>query len=584
MDTAIYKAIAEAVASGVSEHHACMAHGEGVQAWRRWSGRVEQAGDVDMGLQELKRTGRPRKVEVTEEEADYLARMYMRSNWRKDKGSMSMCARMAARDTSSPLRQEVRDAILSGPWRHALPVAVKEAMRLGDRATARYRNQKDGLTNGIYTPGWLRMADDGARRLLPGERQVWDDASVNIAVVVPWARGGDPCSNRYGVRLARFQLLLGIDCATDFCPGFGYVMRANDAYDNFDVRATMARVWGLSGYAPESCVMEGGSWQAKNTLAFLDAAGVRLVSAKGRPNQKLVEGFFNRLWTALSITLPKGQVGRFRGEMVKETANWTACREGRRDPRGLFPTVEELMNGLQTAINHLNRERIESKVYGNWVPAEEYGRGMGEGLRGSDLTALTPHSLNPSFGGHVLPGGLRAFTLPVRKEVTLRRNGMAVVSAETPYGWDYQYAFAWADGWRWDGARAAVAFDPSDIGAGAEVTLAKRWQETPAGTVIGSGVPCVSPAPMLWQTADGMWKAGALDARDAARGVKRSGRALIGGQVATFDGRGTAARASVAPGKADGHAIGGAEPAAPKDFELYQPENGGGVDADFRTA
>lgn len=60
---------------------------------------------------------------------------------------------------------------------------------------------------------------------------VWDDASVNVGVVVPWTRGGDKCSDRFGVRVARFQLLLGIDCATDFVCGYGYVMRGNDAYN-----------------------------------------------------------------------------------------------------------------------------------------------------------------------------------------------------------------------------------------------------------------------------------------------------------------------------------------------------------------
>ena len=95
-------------------------------------------------------------------------------------------------------------------------------MRSAPAEVARYRDPKAGQNDGIYTPGWLRMATDGSRRLLPGERQVWDDASVNVGVVVPWTRGGDACSDKFGVRVARFQLLLGIDCATDFVCGYGY--------------------------------------------------------------------------------------------------------------------------------------------------------------------------------------------------------------------------------------------------------------------------------------------------------------------------------------------------------------------------
>ena len=564
IDESAYTAVSGAIAKGVGEAKACAVHGVSVATFRRWRDRHAEAGAE--GLQELPRTGRPRKVEVTPEEADYLARLYLRSNRCRNKGSMSMCARIAAKDQGSPLSPEVREAILGGAWRHALPTSVKEAMRLGDRATARYRDPKDGQNNGIYVPGWLRMADGHAgisnnqqgmsnaqvktrsasnldighpvldigysappgaiRRLRPGERQVWDDASVNVAVTVPWERGGDRCSDRYGVRLALFQLLLGIDCATDFCPGFGYVMRANDAYSNFDVRSTLLRVWSASGYAPDQCVMEGGAWQAKNTLDFLDAAGVEMISAKGRPNQKLVEGYFNRLWTALSIFMPKGQVGRCRGEMAAETAHWTACREGRRDPRGLFPTVEELMNGLQRSVRHLNEERVESKIYGNWIPKEAYDE-----VRSQESNVKSTH-------GHPLPDHLRAFALPVRAETTLRRAGMAAVTAESPYGWTHQYAFAWPEGYKWEGARVTVAFDPADIRGGAEIALAKRFQDTPRGAVIGTGVPCISPAPVLWQRADGMWQAATLDARGAARGIKKGSRALIGAQVAAFDERG----------------------------------------------
>ena len=571
---ATYQAVSDAIAKGAREYAACQLHGVGVAAWRRWCGRVAETGEVDMGLQELPRTGRPRKVEVTAGEADYLARLYLRSNWRESKGSMSMCARIAAKDKDSPLRPEVREAILGGAWRHALPTAVKEAMRLGNRAVARYRDPKDGLNNGHYTPGWLRMADSTAgtpcatRRLLPGERQVWDDASVNIAVVVPWERGGDTCSDRYGVRLVRFQLLLGVDCATDFCPGFGYVMRANDAYDNFDVRSTLLRVWEMSGYAPDQCVMEGGAWQARNTLDFLNAAGVSVISAKGRPNQKLVEGYFNRLWTALSIIMPKGQVGRYRGEMVAETKHWTACQKGERDPRGLFPRVDDLMNGLRMAITLLNEKRRVSPLYGKWVPEEEYFRLCGA-----------------SRMGHELPEGLRAFVMPVRKETTLRRAGMALVTAETPYAFDYQYAFAWPDGWKYEGARVSVAFDPADIQAGAEITLAKRWQELPAGAVVGSGVPCVSPAPMLWQRADGIWQAATLDARGVSKGVKRSGRALIGAQVAAFDERGSSSKVRECGSSKVGTTDNGQQDNGNGgDFELYAPQNGGEVEAEFRYA
>ena len=126
-------------------------------------------------------------------------------------GSMTLSARWAAKDEASPLTQTTRDAILKPrASKHILPVDVKRCLRASAAEVSRYRDPKSGQNDGIYTPGWLRMSTDGTRRLVPGERQVWDDGSVNVGVVVPWTRGGDKCSERWGVRVARFQLLAAI--------------------------------------------------------------------------------------------------------------------------------------------------------------------------------------------------------------------------------------------------------------------------------------------------------------------------------------------------------------------------------------
>lgn len=116
-------------------------------------------------------------------------------------------------------------------------------------------------------PAAGRRRRAAGRLLLPGERQVWDDASVNVAVAVPWAGRGDRAGDRWGWRAARYQLLAGIDCATDFLCGFGYVMRTSDGYRACDVANVMHRVWRQQGYMPRKVVLEGGSWQAATTPA-----------------------------------------------------------------------------------------------------------------------------------------------------------------------------------------------------------------------------------------------------------------------------------------------------------------------------
>ena len=364
------RAVEAAVAAGKPLALACRAAGVSPRWFEAWRGRLAATGLE--GLKDRARSGRPRSVEVSPADALKLRARYLKTNRAEGCGSRTQAARSLAREGA--LAPEVCAAILKErASKHLLPAAVREALEVPTALVARYRDARAGQNDGIYAPGWLRMREDGSRRLLPGERQVWDDASVNVGVVVPWPRGGDRCSDRFGVRVARFQLLLGLDCATDHVAGYAFVCRASDAYGAGDVVRAMHGVWSRNGYAPSEVVLEGGAWQAERTLRFLEQAGVRRVSAKGRPNQKLVEGFFNRLWTTMSWKLPAGgQVGRFRGEMRKETALLAAAQAGRLDPRTVFPSYDTFHKALAESIDYLEDETVESRTYGSWRPREAY--------------------------------------------------------------------------------------------------------------------------------------------------------------------------------------------------------------------
>lgn len=517
-----YMQVKGLTAGGMELTEACREAGISRSSYDRWTPRFEEAGRD--GLSDLPRSGRPPLITLSEESQQFLRKTYVRSNLNNEAGSMTLAARWSAKNPDSPLSEAEREAILKPrASKHSLPVEVKRALRASGSVVARYRQgPKAGLSDGIYTPGWLRMADDGSRRLVPGERQVWDDASVNAGVWVPWARGGDKTSDKYGVRVGRFQLLLGLDCATDMCVGYSYVMRASDGYGAADVCSALWRTWQLCGYAPDEGVMEGGSWQANRTFDFFNAAGVRLISAKGRPNQKLVEGYFNRLWTVLSIELPpRGQVGRFRGEMQQGNDDWMRCREGLADPRDLFPSLTEFLAALERSIAYLNAETLESREYGCWVPGEVYGA--------------------QAVKGHKLLPGLRRFGAPVREERVIGRGGMVKVTAECPFGWVHGYRFVADSLFKFIGARVTVSFDPYAVADGAIVELAGNWQEHKVGLILTEKAACISAAPEIIRTGDG-WIVKARDARRDATQIKRRSRALIGTQVAAIDERGVKAR------------------------------------------
>ena len=510
------RSVQEAAGVGVPLGDACLSAGISGAQYAAWSARI--GADGLEAIKDAPRTGRPRTAEANPEEIECMSRKYLKSNAGKGAGSVRAAVAQAVADPASPLRPETREALrpLAEGRSSYVPASLREALRdLRGTATNVYRDNRHGVSNGHYAPGWLRRDEETGRFLLPGERQVWDDASPNVPVSVPWPVRGDACGDRWGWRAARFQLLLGLDCATDKPVGFGYVLRASDGYRACDVAGTMLEVWRQAGYAPRQCVLEGGSWQAAHTLDFLRAAGVAAVDAKGRPNQKLVEGYFNRLWTAIGLELPDtcSQIGRYRGEMRSETLHWMRVQSGAADPREYFPTLEVFLGAVDRAIRALAARTVRSRTYGNWVPDALY-----EGA---------------AANGQKLVEGLWPHALPVRVVSQIGRDGMAQAAAETRMeGLRHTYMFATADGWRWNGAPALVRFDPHRAERGAHLSLARPWRGIAAGTVIDAAAPCVSAAP------DFCAPFGISDFRDAARGEKRRGMAAVRSVVSAYDSRG----------------------------------------------
>lgn len=499
------------IANGVSEHIACASVGVTVAWWERWR-------DAD-ALTDAKRVGRPASCTVSEADAKTLREYFLRSNKGKSAGSMAGAARwcayheLIAPELAACILKERADLC-------ALPAPVKRVFRdITAQEFAKYRDPKKGMgkSDGIRTPGWLRMCEEGGARLEPGQRWVPDDASVNVGIVVPWSRGGDACSNAFGVRVARFQLLAFVDCATDAIVGYSFVMNSNDSYKAADVVSAIYHVGATTNEFPREMVMEGGSWQANKTKRFLELAGIRLISAKGDPGQKLIESVFNRLWTLLSLALPpQGQIGRFRGEMAKESLIWLACREGKKDPREYFPTFPVFIAALRQAMVAHNTKPIDSRVYGErWVPAIEYEK-------------RKPETMMP------VPAALRREALPAEKVVTLKLNGACSIRWDSPHGFPHDYVFATEDLYQYGGAKVRVQFDPMNIRDGAVISLAATHRGEKENTVIAEAARCISPAPTLDPIRDPY---GYLDARSEARAQKKASRALVSTTVGTLDQR-----------------------------------------------
>ncbi len=511
-------AVAEGyVADGMSEGFAAKAAGISLATFKRWQARAR----AGRPLKDYGRCGRPPSCEVSAADAEILRAYVIRANIGRRRVSAAGGCRLAAMDAGSGLSEALRAEILkprADPG--ALPRPVLEAVRevSAPAVVGRYRDSRDGLNNGLYSPGYLRCPEGEIdRRYRPMERVSWDDGSTNFLLVVPWRRGGDKCSDRFGVRLVRGQLLACLDSASGFCPHYSFVVRERDSYTAGDVCAALYAAWTAHG-VPVGTVLEGGSWQAGRTLELCRRGGTEIVSAKGRAMQKLVERFFGELWTDQASLMPDGHIGRFRGETWKESKEAQAAREGRLDPRGVFPSLPAFLGGLDKAVDAANRTPIKSGVYGGWTPCQRFS--------------------DEEPASHRVPSaGLARLALPVIADRTVRRGGMVTVRAANAAGVDWDFAFAVKDGHLWDRAKVSVAFDPRFPERGADVRLCGKQAHGPDFLQVDPAAVSMGPAPVL-DAAGPAWSLRWFDSRDQAREAKARARAAVLTVVRSADGRG----------------------------------------------
>jgi hypothetical protein len=522
------------------------------------------------GHQPQQDSGRP-TVGLTEIEADELRRRYVKSNRARGVGSMTYAARSAAKDPKSALSDEVREAILANRCsKHVLPVDVRRACRgvTGDGAVLDYRDKDTRRLGGMYTPGMLRMVqlpDGSSRRLLAGERQSWDDASINFCVAIPWPKNvGDKCADRWGCRAARFQLLAGIDDAWDYCVGWGYVIRHQDSYRAADVVAAVGHSW--RDVQPQSVMFEGGAWQAARTVDFLQQAGVELISAKGRPHNKLIEGYWNRLWTPMSEK-SGGQIGRYRGEMKRENELLMKCQAGSLDPRRVFPDLEQALQVIAESIDFLQGEPVESANYGTWVPVERYQAEIAERMAAGEITALTADY------GHLVAR---------EREKRVVHREMVKVSALSPIGNRRVYHFALPSP-LWERAPVWVAFDPFEARVTAHISLVRRWKDFPAGYVVAERAECMDAYPRISHQG-GVWMLDYADGFAASERAKRLANATVRRELREMGlgGKRVAGKTEIVGvgGTAEGLSIGAAQAGAVVAFDGGFP----GTETNFEAA
>jgi hypothetical protein len=377
-------------------------------------------------------TGRPPVADLTEDHLRAIQAEYLATNKTRKSGSIEL-AWVRFCETTPGFGHLVADHI---PLT-TIPTAAVDACRRVKALVGPTRGGAPRLRHeAAYVPGTMRLHPTEKRRLYAGEQVSIDDATRNIACYIPWPWGGCRCSDKFGVRVGRWQTLIVHDDASSYIPSVTSVFRWASSYRGTD--AALAIYHAERDVCQfDHWVIEGGVWQSRRVL---DILGGRFYSAKGRPNQKLVENFIGRLWDIMAGQ--PGDVGRHRGEMKAASELYCKCRDGRIDPRLHFLPLDTAQEALYRSIQYLNERQLRSQQYGSWVPQARWEADMAARLRPQRT-------------------GADAFLcLPVAETRKVHRGGLNITETG-PYGVPMKWTFQSEWLWQYEGREVTAYFDPS---------------------------------------------------------------------------------------------------------------------------
>lgn len=407
---------------------------------------------------------------------------------------------------------ELRDQILARE-RAGQPLvteAVARQISAPPAVVRQHRHATNAALDYLCAPGsmfFIRDSRTGERRPpMVGEVIEADDATINFPVCVPWTLGGDPCSDRYGVKVGRFQWLVAIDAARSFVSAYSYTMRPRGSYRAEDTLA-LVRAHCIQHGKPACAHFEQGVWKSNMVKAALAGAGIELQTVWSPHQKPHIEGLFNTLWTKLSVHFPDAHIGRFRGEHEQANDILVACQRGSQDPRRHFPMLAEAIAAFDAAVAERNRTPVKSAI-GRWIPAEAWA-------------ARTP-------GGRLTPETQWLFA-PWQRTWTVR--GM-LVGGRVPLFEDLSVPFDFSNEKlvNYHGAKVRCHFDPTAPKCHAMLVLAEPFRGEPAGTVLGLA-PQINEvagyARLVLGWGDDPTSAGRLARQRAASALRREVRAIV---------------------------------------------------------
>ncbi len=408
-----------------------------------------------------------------------------------------------------------------------VPPRIARQIALSPALVRHHRNPKSAALDYLNAAGSMFFFHDpltGERRPpRPGEVIEADDATINFPVCVPWTLGGDPCSDRFGVKVGRFQWLVSIDAARRFVTAWTYVMRPRASYRGEDALSLMRAHCRQHG-VPLQWRFERGVWNCHLVRDAIDAMGSHLHTVWSPHQKPYIEGLFNTLWTKLSVHFPGADVGRFRGETEEANRLLAACRNGQRDPRRHFPMLNDALAAFAAVIDEKNRTPVNSQI-GRWIPAEAWAARDAKNIRRLDASSewiFAAYTREWTVSGMNVGGRVRLFE-------------------------DLAVPFDFYADWlvHFKGARVRVHFDPAATDCRATIVLLQNWNSGGhahrhrAGDVLGTAEQIndvAGYARLVLGWAEDSRDAGRLARQRAETALRRETRAITGTRVRGANG------------------------------------------------
>jgi hypothetical protein len=386
-----------------------------------------------------------------------------------------------------------------------------------DKVTvAHFRNKTEAGLTYLSAPGstmWMRDPETGEERFIKaGDVIESDDGTINFPVCVPWEIGGDKCSDRYKVRVGRFQWLPAIDVGSRFYPAYNYICRPSGSYRAEDILTLMRALTRQHG-VPGQFRFEQGSWKANRVKDVIRLMGSQLHTVYSPRQKPYIEGGFNICWTKLSVYFPGCDVGRFMGETEAANELLTRCKDGREDPRKHFPMLSDAIAAFDSVLAERNRTPVHSKLYGTWVPEERWAEQLAE---------RPMRQIDPAMDWIFSPY-MRGWT--VRQ---CQVEGMIPLFDELSVPYNFSGDFLS----KFEGAKVRAYFDPTEVACAATIVLAESFRDHRVGEVLGvarqtNKVASYARRMMLW--ADDSPDIGRQQRQQNARAMTRNVRVISGG-------------------------------------------------------